>query len=112
MLLIMALLHGSGFAFVVGAMNESNARDFLKDIFPVLFAHPSIQLGGLAVLGLVCSRRLIAMRPALMVVAVLVAIDAGLAFLLSALVPGLLLTAAAACFLAAFVMTGSAASGE
>ena len=52
LLFIMAIFHGSGLFYVSDLMNESNAEVFLKEIIPVLFAHPSIHLIGLTALGI------------------------------------------------------------
>jgi len=101
LLLIMALLHGSGLVYVSSAIAESNAEDFLKDIVPVLFAHPSIHLIGLAAFGILTLFLSHEGKKVLWLLAVPVIIDAALAFYLGGIVPGILLTIAALCFFCA-----------
>ena len=97
-LLIMGAFHGSGFFYVSGAIEKSNAEDFLKDIVPVLFVHPSIHLihlAGFGVLGLFFTQDF---RMLTRFIAAVVSIDAGLAFYLGGLIPGCLLSLATICF--------------
>jgi hypothetical protein len=98
LLLIMAFLHGSGIVYVNNLMQESNAEDFLKEIFPVLFANPSIQLFGLAILGILTLFMKHEKQKILGFIFAFVCVDAGLAFYLSATIPGILLLFAALTF--------------
>ena len=97
-LLLIGAFHGSGFFYVSEAIQKSNAEDFLKDIVPALFAHPSIHLIGLAVLGILALFLKEDIRKLTWALAVLVFIDALLGFYLGGPIPGLLLTIAALCF--------------
>ena len=101
LLLIMGLFHGSGFFYVSEAIQSSNAEAFLKDIVPALFAHPSIHLIGLAAFGVLAVFLKHELRKLTWLLAVLVILDALLAFFLGGMIPGLLLLAAAICFVLA-----------
>ena len=97
LLLVMAAFHGSGFFFVSEAITSSNAEPFLKDIVPVLFAHPSIHLlvlAGFGVLAFFLSRDA---RKLLVLIGIAVFADAGLGFYLGGMIPGSMLSAAALC---------------
>ncbi len=98
LLLIMALFHGSGLLYVKGLMEESNAAHFLKEIVPVLFAHPSIHLLGLAAFGILSLTLKADHNKILATIVVLVLIDSLLAFYLGGVIPGLLLLAAGLSF--------------
>jgi|GEM_PF-3052295 len=91
LLVLMGLFHGSGIHYVSGLVQQSNAEPFIKDIFPILFAHPTVQLLGLAGLGIVTLFMKQEIGKILFFVAVLVGIDALLAFFLGATIPGILL---------------------
>lgn len=91
LLLVMALFHGSGLFYVTGLMDESNAPNFLKDIMPVLFAHPSIHLFGLFIFDFLSLSLGQAANKVLIVLAVLALLDGLLAFYLGGVIPGLLL---------------------
>jgi len=97
-LAIMSLLHGSGIGYVNNLMQESNAEDFLKEIFPVLFAHPSIQLLGLAALGVLTLFMKHETEKVLLFITILIAVNCGLAFYLGATIPGILLLSSAFAF--------------
>lgn len=98
LLLIMGLFHLSGLNWISGEIAASDAKPFLKDVFPALFVHVSIQLIGLAALG--CS--LIFCRSGVRVIAVfiatMVAANTALALWLGAYPPSVLLACAAICF--------------
>lgn len=101
-LLIMAGFHGSGLSYIKGVMDDSNAKDFLKEIMPVLFAHPSLHLAVLAIFGFFAPSFKEGANNVLLLIAVLVLVDSLLAFYLAAILPGiLLLTAGLAFFMAA-----------
>ncbi len=90
-LLVMAIFHGSGFNYVRSTINESNAEEFLKEIVPVLFAHPSIHLIGLAAFGMLCLFLKQEAAKILMLLSFIVLTDAFLAFYLGGILPGVLL---------------------
>ena len=101
LLLVMAAFHGSGFSYVRAAIEESNASGFLKDIVPVLFAHPSIHLIGLAAFGFLALTLKQDAPMVLLLLAMLVLADGLLAFYLGGVLPGVLLSLAAAFFVLA-----------
>lgn len=98
LLFVMAVFHGSGYSFVKEAITESNAENFLKEIVPALFAHPSIHLLGLSAFGILAIFLTEGVRKLLILLSVLVAVDALLAFYLGGILPGTLLLIAALCF--------------
>lgn len=87
-LLVMAGFHGSGFFWITGEMNASNASSFLKEIFPILFVQPSIQLLTLAIFGFLGTYYLREGALLCLVIGFWVMVDAGLAFYLQAFAPG------------------------
>ncbi|WP_350293988.1 hypothetical protein [uncultured Croceitalea sp.] len=101
LLFIMAFFHGSGFFYVSDLINESNAEGLLKEIVPVLFAHPSIHLMGLSALGILSLYLKYEAKKVLLLLTVLVIIDAILAFAVGGLIPGLILSIPVVCFLMA-----------
>ncbi len=102
LLLVMALFHGSGFSFVRETILESNSKDFLKEIVPVLFAHPSIHLIGLAAFGILSiTIEKKASKKVLLLLSLLILADALLAFYLGGILPGILLSVATLCFVLA-----------
>ncbi len=102
-LIIMALFHGSGYFYVTNAITASNSEDFLKDIVPVLFAHPTIHLLGLAALGFLALSFSTDAKKLLTSLSILVFIDALLAFYLGGWIPGILLTIISICFIMASI---------
>ncbi len=101
LLTLMAAFHGSGIQFVNTEVTKSNIADFIKEIFPVLFVHPSIHLLGLAAFGVLTLRMKDSRKGVLVMIASLVVISSLAAFYLSAIIPGILLLTAATCFLMA-----------
>lgn len=101
LLIIMALFHGSGFYYVKEMITQSNAKDFLKDIVPILFAHPSIHLIGLAAFGILSLSLGKESKKVLGLLSIFIIIDALLAFYLGGILPGCLLLAAALFFILA-----------
>jgi len=101
LLFIMALFHGSGFFYVSNSISKSNAEEFLKDIVPALFAHPSIHLFGLSAFGILALFLKQDLRKLTWLLAILILLDAFLAFYLGGMIPGLLLLIAAICFILA-----------
>lgn len=98
-MLVLAGLHTSGLSWISGEISNSNAEDFLKDVFPVLFLHVSIQLVGLAGLGILAIFLGQAARKVLTFLGVMCFTNVGLAFYLGAIAPGVLLLIAAMLFL-------------
>ncbi|PRX56445.1 hypothetical protein [Flagellimonas meridianipacifica] len=98
LLIIMALFHGSGFFYVTDVIQKSNSEPFIKKIFPILFAHPSIQLFGLAGLGVLTLFMKHEIEKILFFIAILVFIDSLLAFFLGAVIPGILLVFSSSVF--------------
>ena len=99
LLLLMALFHGSGFVFVVDKMNESNAPSFLKEITPVLFLQPSVNLLGLASFAGITVFLREKARPILLLVAIFVGINVLFALYLEAYIPGTIMITSMGCFL-------------
>ena len=99
LLIVMALFHGGGMNYVSDLMQQSDTESFLKEMIPVLFAHPSIYLLGLSMLGIVTLNMGQEIRKVLFAIAALIVVDALIAFNLSAIIPGALLLVAAFCFL-------------
>ncbi|BFP39962.1 hypothetical protein FGF1_08070 [Flavobacteriaceae bacterium GF1] len=106
LLMGMALFHGSGLHYVNELMQQSNSKPFLIDIFPVLFAHPSIHLLGLAGFGLLTLFMKHEIKKVLFFTSLLVCIDALLAFYLGAVVPGVLLVFSALSLVLGAIKTG------
>jgi len=98
LLVIMAIFHASGFHFVTQTINESNAKEFLKEIFPVLFILPSVHLLCLASLGFLSLFIQGGIKKILILISVFTMINTGLAFYLNAVLPGFLLAISALCF--------------
>ena len=98
LLLIMGLFHGSGLNWISGEISKSNAEPFLKEVFPVLFAHVSIHLLGMAILGLSLIWFHKAARVVSIFIAAMVMANVVFAFYLGASPPGVLLLCAAICF--------------
>nr|WP_299344593.1 hypothetical protein [Allomuricauda sp.] len=103
-LLIMAIFHGSGIAYVTELMNESDAKSFLKEIFPIVFANVSLHLIALSILGFITLGNIDSMKKVLLIISVFVAIDSLLAFYLRAWFPGLFLMLTASCFLLPIIL--------
>jgi hypothetical protein len=101
LLLVMAIFHGSGFFYVKELITQSNAEGFLKDIVPVLFAHPSIHLIGLAAFGILALSLGKEAKKVLWLLSLFIIVDALLAFYLGGILPGFLLIAPALCFIMA-----------
>ena len=99
LLIIMALFHGSGFHYIDNLVQTSNSSELIKNIFPVLFILPTIQLIGLAVFGLVAAFTKSQANHILIPLSVLILIDAILAFYLHAVLPGGMLVSASLIFI-------------
>ncbi len=91
LLILMALFHGSGITYITNLIQQSNVEHFIKEIFPVLFTHPSIQLLGLAALGTLTLFMKYEAKKIQFFIAIMVLIDSVSAFYLGAMIPGFLL---------------------
>ena len=91
LLTIMALFHGSGILYISNLVQKSDITPFVKEIFPILFAHPSIQLLGLSGLGVLTLFMKHEIEKITFFIALMVFINAMLAFYLGATIPGVLL---------------------
>ncbi|MDC8004846.1 hypothetical protein POV27_12360 [Aureisphaera galaxeae] len=98
LLAVMAVFHGSGFFYVSDLIDNSNADGLLKEIVPVLFAHPSIHLIGLAALGIFTLFLTYDARKILYLLTALVLIDTILAFMVGGPIPGSILSVPVLCF--------------
>lgn len=98
-LVVMSVFHGSGYSYVEKAISNSNSESFLKEIVPILFAHPSIHLLGLAAFGILAIFLGREAQKVLLLLSLLIIADALLAFYLGAAIPGVLLLVAACCYL-------------
>ena len=102
LLTALAIFHGSGILYVTEIIAQSNTEDFIKEIFPVLFAHPSFHLLGLAALGVLTLSMKQEARKISVFISILVILNSLFAFYLGAVLPGVLLLVAAASFLVGF----------
>lgn len=94
-----AVLHGSGYFQVGGAISKSNASGFLEHVVPGLWAHFSIHLVILAEFGIALAFSLHGTRTLLALLALAAATDAAWAFSLAGFFLGVALPIAAAlCF--------------
>ncbi|SHG28401.1 hypothetical protein [Flagellimonas flava] len=91
LLILIALFHGSGIGYVTNLMVKSNAEPFLKEIFPILFILPTLQLLGLAIFGLLTLGMQHEVKKILFLIAILVIVNSILALYLGAIVPSVLL---------------------
>ena len=91
LLIFMAFFHGSGFYYVTDQIQQSNATSILKEIFPILFIHPSIHLLGLAALGILTLFMRQESNNILFFISALIFIDSLISFYLEAFIPGVLL---------------------
>jgi len=95
---VMAAFHLSGIQYVTSQMNASNAKDFRKSIFGVLFVHPTLHLILLGILGGIALSLKAQAWKILYFIAGSLAIDGVVAFYLGAIPPGILLWVAASLF--------------
>lgn len=100
LLLAIGVFHGSGINYLGEMVQASDVAPIVRKIFPVLFILPSLQLIGLALIGLVARRKPIN-HQVFFVLFILVLIDAMLAFWLGALIPGIILALPALIYLLA-----------
>ncbi|MDT0606013.1 hypothetical protein [Croceitalea rosinachiae] len=98
LLIVMALFHTSEIYYVTDLIQQSNSEPFIKEIFPVLFVHPSLQLFGLAGLGILTLFMKHEIEKILFFITILVFIDSILAFFLGAIIPGILLVLSSSAF--------------
>lgn len=96
--LAIAALHISGLPHYSEQINQSNASDFLKSMFPVLYAIPSLYLAVLAIFGFVALSTPTAFRRICFVLAVAVFAAGLLALLLGEWIPVVVMGGGAALF--------------
>lgn len=99
LLLFMGAFHLSGTTYIIGLMQESNAKDFLKSIFGVLFVHPSLHLIMLTVLAIITRSLKGQTWKIYYFIGGCVLVDGIVAFYLGAILPGILLLLPAIAFL-------------
>lgn len=87
-LLAVAALHGSGYQYVAGTLQESELPRFLKRILPPLYLYPSALLIVLALAVLATLKWRFARAPILGLVSIIVAANATLGFVLGGVIPG------------------------
>ena len=98
LLIVMSLFHSSGILYISDLMNKTNSESFLKEIFPVLFVHPSVQLLGLGILGIITLFMKYETKKVRVFIGVFVFLDALFALYLSAMIPSIVLAVAAMVF--------------
>lgn len=87
-LLGVAALHGNGYQYVAGTLQESELPSFLKRILPPLYLYPSALMVLLSLAVLATLKWRAAQAPVLGLVGVIVAANAILGFVLGGLIPG------------------------
>ena len=97
LLLFMAVFHGSGAQDITETVNGSNAPEFIKSIFPVLFLNTSIHLGTLAAFAFYASLSH-ARRGIAAIISISVMANASMGALLGEWVPAIVLGLVAAIF--------------
>ncbi|WOE76435.1 hypothetical protein [Alterisphingorhabdus coralli] len=103
--LAIAALHISGFGEFTSQMNASNASDFLKDMFPILYIMPSLYLCALAIFGMLALAMPAMRKPICLILSVAVFSCGALALLLNEWIPVVVMGAGALLFLAAAFTT-------
>ncbi len=98
LLLSVGLFHASGLLWLTSEVAASNVPTMIKDVFPVLFIHVSIQCAGLASLSIFSLKFGNAHKLISYFVGVMVVINAGLAIWLSAFPPAMVLMVIAALY--------------
>ena len=101
LLVVVALFHASGIGYITEIVQESDLSTFVKDIFPVLFIIPSLQLLALAAFGILATKMESQTKTILLLLSLFVLIDALLAFYLNAWIPALILVLPAIMYLLA-----------
>lgn len=97
-LLAVAVLHGSGYDYVAGTVQQSDLPEFLKRVLPLLYLYPSALMFLLALAVLATLRRTAARAPVLALVCVVVAANSVLGFVLGGAIPGAALLLVAGLF--------------
>ncbi len=91
LLISVGLFHASGLSWLTSEVAQSNAPEMIKEVFPILFIHVSIQCVGLACLSVLSIRFVNAHKLICYFVGVMVVVNAGLAVWLSAYPPAVVL---------------------
>ncbi len=97
----MGIFHSTGILFISKVVNKSNAEDFIKEIFPVLFLVPSIHLFGLAAFAMATLFIKKGRRTILVITSILIALNMFAAFYLGAVIPGIVLLLSGTCLILA-----------
>ncbi|MEM1133699.1 MAG: hypothetical protein AAGH53_12260 [Pseudomonadota bacterium] len=97
--LAIAALHISGFSGVTNEMNASDAPDFLKGMFPILFILPSLFLLTLAAFGLLALWKPNVRLPICVILAAAVFACGALALMLNGWLPMVVMGLGSALFL-------------
>ena len=98
LLILMAGFHLSGIHYITSLVQESNTKPFLKEIFGVLFLHPSLHLFLLAALAVLSVKMGDQAWKVHWFIGFSALVDAVIAFYLQAIPPGILLLITAICF--------------
>ncbi|MEL6322834.1 MAG: hypothetical protein AAFQ84_01230 [Pseudomonadota bacterium] len=106
-----AMLHGSGFGTFTAEMNETNASDFLKDMFQVLYAVPTVFLLTLAAFGVLATLNRRMRRPVCSILCPAVVATGALALVLGEWVPLVIMTLGGSLFAVA-ALTSNPADAE
>ena len=109
--LAIAALHGSGFGRFTQAMKGSDAPAYLKQMFPVLYAMPSLYLVVLAAFGALAFLRPSSRRPICFILTLAVTACGALALMLGEWVPLLTMGLGGLAFLVAGLMATRAGDG-
>lgn len=105
--LAIAVLHGSGFGEFTGQMRASDAAPFLKDMFSVLYAMPTLYLVVLGVFGCLALMKPTMRSPICWVLGPAVLAAGALALLLGEWIPLLVMGAGGALFVVAAITAKS-----
>jgi len=100
LLIIIGIFHGSGINYINGLVQESDVSQLVKNIFPVLFILPSLELIGLGIIAFFAVKQP-TNHNILLTLSILILIDSILAFWLNAIIPGLILLTPSLIFLLA-----------
>ena len=95
---VIGVFHGSGINYVNGIVQESDVSQLIKSIFPVLFLFPTFQLIGMGAIGFLAVKKK-TNHGILLTLSILILIYSILAFILNAVIPGLILLVPSAVFL-------------
>jgi len=108
LLAVVGLFHGSGLSWLTEKVTVSNVNSMVKNIFPILFIHVSIQCIALAILSIISLKYSTTHKLVSYFIAMMVSINALFAIWLSAYPPAaVLIIIAALYFFAAYKSTNA-----